>query len=334
MEKLPEEVINCICCRLKPIDILHFSSTSQHFMLLMSLDDIWKPIYLERWTAPKEDILLPQDMLFKGNSFYWKHLFIAQQHIQNFYKFRKIAQWTPDIQATECNKCHIVFSVIRRKHHCRSCGKVFCNNCSYLRTELPNFNYIEPQRVCSPCWWLAQILRIAPQKENVLKLVAIGDRGSGKSTLIHKFMTGNFVPMDSTIGASIYSKEMKINHGGTLKLEVWDTSGSQGFNTMHSHYYKVAHVVLLFFSLADDDALVGPQLWYDKISAANQKVLFVLVGTKSDIKNDHAKFNSELQAFLSSRNFIAFKETSSKLDVNVQDLFEDIVNNNDVAKIM
>jgi len=163
------------------------------------------------------------------------------------------------------------------------------------------------------------------RKENVLKLVAIGDRGSGKTSLIHRFMTGNFIPhLDSTIGAAIYNKEMHFKNKGPVKLEIWDTSGIQGFNTMQNHYYKAANVILLVFSFTEE-SLATPQLWYDKISATNPKALFVLVGTMCDLKNGNTKLDTDIQNFISNRDLILYMETSSKLDKNVQDLFQSIV---------
>lgn len=33
--------------------------------------------------------------------------------------------WLPDEEAPSCMSCHTVFTVIRRRHHCRNCGKVY-----------------------------------------------------------------------------------------------------------------------------------------------------------------------------------------------------------------
>eukprot|EP01101_Sappina_pedata_P011780 TRINITY_DN7973_c0_g1_i1.p2 TRINITY_DN7973_c0_g1~~TRINITY_DN7973_c0_g1_i1.p2 ORF type:complete len:304 (-),score=125.72 TRINITY_DN7973_c0_g1_i1:91-1002(-) len=59
--------------------------------------------------------------------------------------------WEKDDDITKCNNCALPFSFTERKHHCRVCGKVFCDDCSFLRgpSELsPN----EPLRQCSPCF--------------------------------------------------------------------------------------------------------------------------------------------------------------------------------------
>ena len=47
---------------------------------------------------------------------------------------RKILTWIVD--SPECFKCHSQFTWYYRKHHCRSCGRVFCGLCSNHMTEL------------------------------------------------------------------------------------------------------------------------------------------------------------------------------------------------------
>ncbi|GAQ87667.1 RING/FYVE/PHD zinc finger superfamily protein [Klebsormidium nitens] len=52
----------------------------------------------------------------------------------------------------QCNGCGSTFSLFNWKHHCRRCGKAFCDACSKDRAVLsaPEFGK-EPQRVCHPC---------------------------------------------------------------------------------------------------------------------------------------------------------------------------------------
>jgi MAD (mothers against decapentaplegic) interacting protein len=32
--------------------------------------------------------------------------------------------WVPDADAPNCMQCEIKFTVLKRRHHCRACGKV------------------------------------------------------------------------------------------------------------------------------------------------------------------------------------------------------------------
>ncbi|XP_041765336.1 protein RUFY3 isoform X1 [Anopheles merus] len=72
--------------------------------------------------------------------------------------------WTPDKVVSKCTGCEKEFSITRRKHHCRNCGKIFCSSCSehvaalggtgapdHQQSGTPNGSS-KPVRVCDHCW--------------------------------------------------------------------------------------------------------------------------------------------------------------------------------------
>ena len=44
--------------------------------------------------------------------------------------------WIPDTDADSCMICDLRFNVIKRRHHCRACGKVLCASCCGMRAKL------------------------------------------------------------------------------------------------------------------------------------------------------------------------------------------------------
>ena len=60
--------------------------------------------------------------------------------------------WIPDESAPHCMSCQSVFTVVRRRHHCRNCGKVFCGKCSSNAVTLPRYGHVKPVRVCNRCF--------------------------------------------------------------------------------------------------------------------------------------------------------------------------------------
>ncbi|RWS07751.1 zinc finger FYVE domain-containing protein 16-like protein [Dinothrombium tinctorium] len=58
--------------------------------------------------------------------------------------------WIPDNDAPSCMSCDTKFTVIKRRHHCRACGKVLCSQCCNSKAKLPYLSNKEA-RVCSVC---------------------------------------------------------------------------------------------------------------------------------------------------------------------------------------
>lgn len=61
-------------------------------------------------------------------------------------------RWIPDEEVDRCTRCKSEFDWVNRRHHCRHCGNIFCQNCSPNRSLLPfEYGLADPQRVCINC---------------------------------------------------------------------------------------------------------------------------------------------------------------------------------------
>jgi hypothetical protein len=73
--------------------------------------------------------------------------------------------WVPDSERIACALCNKKFNTGRRKHHCRQCGDIFCDDCSKGRKVVvrpapgspKNEKANEKVRVCYICLSLGQI---------------------------------------------------------------------------------------------------------------------------------------------------------------------------------
>lgn len=61
-------------------------------------------------------------------------------------------RWVPDEDCEQCTACSAPFSVVRRRHHCRNCGRIFCNKCSRNSICIPELGYDRRVRVCNLCF--------------------------------------------------------------------------------------------------------------------------------------------------------------------------------------
>ena len=63
----------------------------------------------------------------------------------------KMRQWQGDSEVAECPHCHVSFSFLLRKHHCRLCGSVVCASCSKHSSPLPTYGFCKHVRICDKC---------------------------------------------------------------------------------------------------------------------------------------------------------------------------------------
>ncbi|CAL4214579.1 unnamed protein product [Meganyctiphanes norvegica] len=73
--------------------------------------------------------------------------------------------WIPDEDAPNCQECHLKFTVIRRRHHCRACGRVLCAQCCHSKAKLPYMDFKEA-RVCQSCLEILQADETAMSEED------------------------------------------------------------------------------------------------------------------------------------------------------------------------
>ncbi|KAL1521858.1 hypothetical protein AB1Y20_021509 [Prymnesium parvum] len=123
--------------------------------------------------------------------------------------------WTPDAAATHCMTCGHEFSVLRRRHHCRSCGKVLCAGCSESRVSMPGLYDDKAVRVCKPCYAQVRMkTTVAPSPERMesnsssLGRLSLNARTSG-------------VGRPSGKRSSLRSSQLKMSTAGGVVLQGW-----------------------------------------------------------------------------------------------------------------
>ncbi|KNC55771.1 uncharacterized protein AMSG_11202 [Thecamonas trahens ATCC 50062] len=60
--------------------------------------------------------------------------------------------WVDDGETKQCMACKSPFTFVRRRHHCRRCGGLFCGSCSSRKFPLLSLGFSEAVRVCDKCY--------------------------------------------------------------------------------------------------------------------------------------------------------------------------------------
>jgi Ras family protein A len=133
----------------------------------------------------------------------------------------------------------------------------------------------------------AQQLRQEPTKFKKLKFVILGDGAAGKTYAIMKYLRGhtNGIPYAATVYAN-YTSDIKVD---SYHCQVtWeDTTGQEEYDRLRPLAYPHAHVALIVFSIDSPDSLDNIlEKWQAEIFHFLPWIPKILVGTKSDLRND------------------------------------------------
>ncbi|KAL2494048.1 Ras-related protein RABF2a [Forsythia ovata] len=86
------------------------------------------------------------------------------------------------------------------------------------------------------------------------KLVLLGDSGTGKSSLVLRFVKGQFIEFqESTIGAAFFSQTVAVNDT-TVKFEIWDTAGQERYHSLAPMYYRGAAAAVIVYDITNQEA--------------------------------------------------------------------------------
>jgi len=124
----------------------------------------------------------------------------------------------------------------------------------------------------------------ATSKQKLVKLAVVGDGGVGKSTLISRLATGEFIDKNMTIGFDVESWTITTNGGNAeaIKVACFDFGGQKQFRFFQGSLILGAKAALIVFDSNSFMSLMKIRDWMDLLSSVpNEKKL--LVGTKLDI---------------------------------------------------
>mmetsp|Transcript_16047 Transcript_16047/g.22141 ORF Transcript_16047/g.22141 Transcript_16047/m.22141 type:complete len:202 (+) Transcript_16047:193-798(+) len=156
------------------------------------------------------------------------------------------------------------------------------------------------------------------------KLVLLGDMGTGKSSLVLRFVKGQFFEyQESTIGAAFLTQTVSVNDI-TVKFEIWDTAGQERYHSLAPMYYRGAAAAIVVYDITSEESFNRAKSWVRELQRqGNPALVMALAGNKSDKAEDRKVTAEEAQAY-SAENNLFFSETSAKTSTNVNELFYEI----------
>jgi len=122
---------------------------------------------------------------------------------------------------------------------------------------------------------------------DVLALIAApGDAAVGKSSLLVRLTDQRFMTNpDPTLGVEFGSKLIEIpEQGKIVKLQCWDTAGTESFRSITRSYYRGAAGCLLVYDVTSRASFMNARAWLaDVREHADPHLTCILVGNKVDL---------------------------------------------------
>ena len=157
----------------------------------------------------------------------------------------------------------------------------------------------------------------------IFKLILIGSSGVGKTSILQRYIQKIFNDdYTCTIGVDFFMKSMKIDDK-LIKLQLWDTAGTEKFKSITTGYYRGANAAFIVFDLTSRKSFESVSEWienYYKFSNPDYERHVILIGNKSDLKNERIITENEIDDFV-KLNKIKYFETSAKNGENIDDTF-------------
>ena len=160
----------------------------------------------------------------------------------------------------------------------------------------------------------------------IYKIILVGDSGVGKTCLLSMYVKGMCGPTIPTIAVEFCTKDIELEDGVKVKVQLWDTAGQERFKSLAMTYYRKAYGILLLFDVTKRSSFIACKNYLEEVRINSDKnCVIYLIGNKIDLSNERQITSNEANNFAKKEN-IRYIETSAVKNVKVSEVFTSLLN--------
>ena len=153
------------------------------------------------------------------------------------------------------------------------------------------------------------------EEPNEIKVILVGEPGTGKTSLINVSTGGKFSEnMDSTVESTFVTKKI-VKDNIEYSLNLWDTAGQEKYHSVTKLFLKNSEIVIFVYAINEKHTFEGMKSYWVttiKESIGNDPILGI-VGNKNDLFIQEEIKEEEANDFANTID-AKFKLVSAKTD--------------------
>ncbi|MHA1585239.1 MAG: Rab family GTPase [Promethearchaeota archaeon] len=155
----------------------------------------------------------------------------------------------------------------------------------------------------------------------IFKVIVAGAGGVGKTALIERYVTGSFLEDHKmTIGAQFSVKDVDLNSGEHVRMQLWDFAGEERFRFVLGDYCRGASGAFICYDLSDYSTFEQIPEWLKIIRENAGLIPIILVGNKYDLAGHEIDLQTAEQYAVDAKCLMNVM-CSAKMDLNVEPMF-------------
>ncbi len=156
------------------------------------------------------------------------------------------------------------------------------------------------------------------------KVCLLGDFGSGKTSLVRRYVEGIFSDdYISTIGVKISRRTVFTPNNRQVNLIIWDLAGGSDFDGKQASYLQGSLAAVLICDLTRKTTLTTLRKYIKIMREIEPAIQFLLLANKNDL-TDLREIADEEISLLANEIQAAWFTTSAKTGEQVQQAFDQL----------